>query len=175
MKQNIETIKKEITSIFEKDQKIRKDPQSSLQQIRAFESEFTDYLKKIVDTYGWFTISIFGEEVSYQAGILITHTQDKEFAQKCLALMEKSIEDIDKTNFALVYDKVMLSAGKPQRYGTKLRSYFDDSGKVVTEVVELEDPQNVSKLREQIGLAPLDEYIKNSEKLFLQASGLNKN
>lgn len=175
MQDRIEEIKSQITLIFKKDQEIRKNPGSTLEQIRAFEDEFTQYLKKVVDEFGWLTISKFGEDVSYQAGILITHTQDKEFAQKCLKLMEENIEDIEKTNFALVYDKVMLSAGKPQRYGTKLKSYFKDDGSVVTEVVmPLEDPENIEVLRKQVGLSPLDEYMRNSEKLFLQVSGLSK-
>ena len=174
MQENIEEIKTKITEIFHKDQEIRKNPNGTLEEIRAYEDEFTQYLKKIVGKHGWLTISKFGKDVSYQAGILVTHTQDKEFAQKCLKLMEENIHDIDKTNFAIIYDKVMISAGKSQRYGTKLKSYFKDNGDVVTEVMPLEDPKNVEELRKQIGLSPLDEYIKNSEKLFLQISGPRK-
>ncbi len=174
MQENIEQIKSKITEIFNKDQEIRKNPKSSLDEIRAYENEFTQYLKKVVDKYGWLTISKFGKDVSYQVGILVTHTQDKKFAQKCLRLMEENIDDIDKTNFAIVYDKVMISAGKLQKYGTKLKSYFKDNGEVVTEVMPLENPEKVEEFRRQVGLPPLEEYIRNSEKLFLQISGPRK-
>jgi|GEM_PF-2583053 len=174
MQNKVEQIKSKITQIFLKDQTIRKNPQTTLEEIRAYEDELTKYLKCVVLEFGWLTISKFGKEVSYQAGILVSHTQDKEFAKECLKLMEESLHDIDTTNFALIYDKVMLSIGKPQRYGTKLKSYYKESGELVTEVMPLEDTHHIDRLRAEVGLAPLDEYIKNSEKLFLQINSQPK-
>lgn len=58
-----------------------------------------------------------------------------------------------------MYDRQLLYAGKPQKYGTQMVQESPDSNKMV--LWELADPRNVNALRKEMGLQPLDGYFNN--------------
>ncbi len=72
----------------------------------------------------------------------------------------EAVEQSDKGEFqegdvAILLDKRLYHAGKPQRYGTSY-IFNSDEGKP-TEMIIVEDPANLNKRREAIGLEPLNE------------------
>jgi hypothetical protein len=57
---------------------------------------------------------------------------------------------------ALLEDRIAISKGKKQKYGTQIGT--DKNGKYYVEPIE--DPKNVDSRRASIGLGPLSEYLK---------------
>ena len=55
-------------------------------------------------------------------------------------------------------DRILVSDGKPQIYGTQLTSIYQDSNKF--EVYEIENPQYVDQRRAEMGLNPINDYLK---------------
>jgi len=66
--------------------------------------------------------------------------------------------NIDRASLALMDDRILVNDGKPQIYGTQLRI---KQGSSEQELIELFDPQNVNKRREEVGLEPLEDYLKS--------------
>ena len=72
----------------------------------------------------------------------------------------EAIEQSDKGEFqeadvALLLDKRLKHAGKPQRYGTEYM--FDSEQGKPTELIVVEDPTTLNQRRKAIGLEPLNE------------------
>jgi len=70
--------------------------------------------------------------------------------------MEKNMEDIDKKNYAMLKDRVLLIDKKPQIYGTQL-GLNPETNK--PELLPVENMDKVDNLRASVGLGPLSEYL----------------
>lgn len=55
-----------------------------------------------------------------------------------------------------MYDRQLLYAGKPQKYGTQMVQKSPDSNEMI--MWKIEAPDNVNMLLKEMGLPPLDEY-----------------
>ena len=58
---------------------------------------------------------------------------------------------MSKEQYALMKDRILMDDGKPQIYGTQWHN-----GKLY----KLESPENVNKRRKEMGLEPLEQYLK---------------
>ena len=78
--------------------------------------------------------------------------------QKYLPIMRKAIKEGNAKpwQYAFLQDRILMSQGKPQIYGTQ---------KVVSEdphksyLIPLQDPDNVDSLRAEVGMDPLKEDL----------------
>lgn len=157
----LEDISKEIIKLAEEDQKMRKKFEKS-----GFNRDFFDssldkrsetFLKQVVSEIGWLTISKVGKDVSFKAWLLLQHVPDTKFQKKCLGLMEQNLEDVDPKNYAYLKDRILTREGKRQIYGTQ--SLFNPKTGEDLGLCPLEDPKNVNKRREEVGLNPLPNPI----------------
>ncbi len=94
------------------------------------------------------------------AQIMIIIIQNANHDPATQDAFSEAIEQSDKGEFqegdvALLLDKRLYHAGKPQRYGT-CYIFNSDEGKP-TEMIIVEDPANLNKRREAIGLELLNE------------------
>ncbi|MGB3627402.1 MAG: DUF6624 domain-containing protein, partial [Henriciella sp.] len=85
----------------------------------------TTWLKREFAANGndWWTISQVGEQPAYYLWLLAQHAdRDPDFQKQALASMETLLADgeVDRTNFAYLFDRVATPAGEPQRYGTQI-------------------------------------------------------
>lgn len=103
-----------------------------------------DLIKNIIKTSGYPTKESVGKEGMKAFWLLIQH-QDKDvkLQKKCLEIC-----DFELTEKAFLIDRVLLNQGKKQIYGTQF-------------VGEIENKENVDKRRAEMGLEPLEEYLKN--------------
>jgi len=62
--------------------------------------------------------------------------------------------------YALMFDRMRMNQNKPQRFGT--HHYLDPSKGNINELYPLEDESKVDEWRREIGLEPLDDYLKRS-------------
>lgn len=116
-------------------------------------------LKTIFSEHGYPDINRFGKEAAHNFWLLVQHSdQEPGFQLQVLAAMEPLLKTGDLTlgNYAYLYDRVHVNTGRLQRYGTQLRAKDDGSG---YEPQSLEYPESVDRRREEVGLAPLAEYL----------------
>ena len=80
-------------------------------------------LKEIVAQQGWPRKSVWGERPSQAAWILLQHSPDPEFQAEMLPLLEKLLpeKECSAPGYALLYDRVQLRHGRPQRYGSQVQ------------------------------------------------------
>jgi hypothetical protein len=120
--------------------------------------ENTAFLKWVVDQHGWPTISRDGSSAAANAWLLVQHADaDPPFQLKALRLMQPLLAkgEVDKANYALLYDRVMVNIGQKQIYGTQMTC---SGGKLVPHPIE--DEANLAKRRADMGLPPMAEYLK---------------
>jgi hypothetical protein len=117
----------------------------------------TKWLKGIVAKEGWPKISQVGERASQQAWLLVQHADaDPAFQLQALRLMEPLVGagEVTKQNYAYLYDRIMLKIAGKQRYATQAMCR---GGRRLPQ--PLEDEAAVDRLRAEIGLNPLAEYM----------------
>ena len=127
------------------------------------------------DYPGWDRV---GKEASHNFWLLVQHCDsDPTFQQLVLKAMKKHIEgnnadkgEIQKKDYAYLYDRVQRNTGKKQLYGTQLSfdskgNLFDSTNKIIIPQ-DLADPANVDKRRAKMGLEPLEQYYEKALKMF---------
>jgi hypothetical protein len=56
-------------------------------------------------------------------------------------------------------DRMLMNAGKPQKYGTQAYSLVED-GKTLTYIWPVEDPGKLDALRKSVDLMPIGAYLE---------------
>jgi len=114
-------------------------------------------LRSIFDTCGEEAIQGCGKDGVYQAFMIVQHSPYKT-QKEYFAVFERWTIDgfLEAKTFALLVDRVRISEGKKQLFGSQLRHY--SSG--LYELLPIEDPDRVGLRRDSVGLEPLDKYLK---------------
>ena len=118
-------------------------------------------LLRMVPAEGWFLKSRYGPQAAKAAFLIVQHadTETKRgFLPKLQALAKTG--EIEGEYVAAMSDKVAISDGRPQRYGTQFRC---DGGK--WRPYPLEDEAKVEALRHEVGIGMTFAQLK----VFLQA------
>ena len=142
------------------------DPTRQALEARMTLNDFnnTTRMKAIVKSYGWPGPELVGQDGADAAFLLVQHSPDLAFQQAMLPLVRRSFESgkLSAWNYALLQDRVLMLAGKPQMYGMALKPW---TGKD-PELYPIEDEANVDKRRAKIGLQPLREYLEFMKRLY---------
>jgi hypothetical protein len=128
------------------------------QEMAEFDERNTSWLKGVIEKQGWPKKSDVGEAAANAAWLLVQHADaDPSFQLKALKLMEPLVPagEVSKSNYALLYDRVMLKLIGKQRYATQMSC---KDGKWTPSL--LEDNAAVDSNRAEVGLAPLADYVK---------------
>jgi hypothetical protein len=119
-------------------------------------------LMSIIEEYGWPTIPKVGAEASHAAWLLIQHSPDLKFMERCLELMESLTErEVSPANVAYLKDRVLMMNGKPQIYGTQ----FQGAGKDM-QAYPIEDADRVDERRASVGLGSFAENETRLRELY---------
>jgi len=120
-------------------------------------------LRELVEEHGWPRSSEVGPEAAEAAFLVVQHTPFEDWQRSMLPHVERAVRagDLDGQDFALLYDRVQVKAGHPQRYGTQLRP---EDGKLHLD--SLEDTAVVDTLRAGLGMPPLDTYLEAVEEAY---------
>ena len=91
---------------------------------------------------------------------LVFQHADNTNRKKYFPLLKKSAEngDLNKSNIALMEDRILMMDGKPQIYGSQISKNRETKK---WELYKLEKPETVDKRRAEVGLGSLKEYLKN--------------
>ena len=60
------------------------------------------------------------------------------------------------SSLAMLMDRINMREGKPQIYGSQIRGNGDGN----FEVYEIENPEYVNQRRAEVGLGPIEDYVK---------------
>jgi hypothetical protein len=117
-----------------------------------------EVLVKLIDKKGWPKIGDVGNEAAMAAYLVVMHSND-ELQKKYLPVIKQRCEENELSwqRYAAIYDRALYNENKPQKYGTHT-IYNEKTGK--EELCPLEDEKKVDEWRKEIGLQPLEEYLK---------------
>lgn len=128
-------------------------------EMEKLHTQNAEMLSEIIDSIGYPTIEIVGEEASEASWLIIQHAiGSPDFMRKCAKLLEKEvIKDKAKLkNLAYLTDRIAVFEGKPQLYGTQFD--WDEHGQLSPN--NFDDLFKVNKRRKSIGLITLEEQTE---------------
>lgn len=113
---------------------------------------------RILDRHGWLGKDVVGETGNATLWLVIQHA-DTDTQLKYLPLLRKAVNEgnAEPSQLALTEDRVLLAQGKKQIYGSQI---MIDNETGEPWVQPIEDPDNVDKRRAEVGLPPMNEYLK---------------
>lgn len=126
--------------------------------IRDIDHRNTVWLKNAIAKDGWPSIPKVGRVASGNAWLLAQHADDDPVFQIHVLRLITPLADkgeVDRQNYALLYDRVMLPLTGKQRYGTQFTC--DAKG---WHPKPLESENELAKLRQQVGLDPIADRTK---------------
>lgn len=122
----------------------------------------TEWLKGVVASQGWPTRTKVGDSAATVAWLLVQHADaDPAFQARALRLMEPlaATGEVNKKNYAYLYDRVMLKLVGKQRYATQLTCR---AGQYVP--LPVEDDREVDSWRRKAGMGALADYQRQVTK-----------
>ena len=174
----------EINKMYELDQSVQTDLIEALQskaskekiaEVDKFKVEtfkkHIPVLKKIIADHGFPSYDLVGKEAGDKFFTMIQHSDsDVKFQKDCLKIIAKLVKkkQANARSFAFLTDRVNINSGKPQIYGSQL-DYKD--GQAFSK--NLKDPKNINKRRAELGLEPLEDYLKKATEFHQQMNKKN--
>jgi len=112
----------------------------------------------ILDTRGWVGPEVVGQKAGSALFLVIQHS-DTAAQKKYLPLLRDAVQakKAPAGQLALMEDRVALSEGRPQIYGSQLRQNGNDSRLFVCPLM---DPDHVDERRAAVGLPSMAENLK---------------
>ncbi|MVO09801.1 hypothetical protein GOQ30_11585 [Flavobacterium sp. TP390] len=119
--------------------------------------ENLEKLEKLIQQKGFPKKSLVGNN-AVQAAFLIIQHADLQTQKKYVSTIEDLCKkkEADSQSFAYLYDRIEISEGRPQKYGTQVK-YNKENQQY--ELYPLVDKEKVDFWRKEIGLSPINEYL----------------
>ncbi len=134
----IEQVREALESIYDLDAQLvassmQDDPNRthSLIMIAEFDRKHTQTLMTIIERFGWPTREMVGLKAVQGAYIAVQHAgHDQDFQTNCLALIQQQVDqgELPGAFLALMTDRVSVSRGESQVYGTQMTMAPDEFG-----------------------------------------------
>jgi hypothetical protein len=174
-----EAVRRELVKMGEDDQKHRQEMMELMDRMAASDSEKIakkwkqavdqqndldnknqQRLDEIVKEYGWPKRSVFGEEASGVAFLIVQHAE-LDYQKKYLPMIKEAAgqKEARQSDLAMLEDRILTREGKKQIYGTQLRLNQTTQR---MELYPIEDEGNVDTRRSAVGLEPLAQYLKRA-------------
>jgi hypothetical protein len=174
-----ESVRRELVRMGEDNQKHRQEMMVLMDRLAASDSEKMakkwkqaverqneldgknrQRLDEIVKEHGWPKKSVFGEEASGVAFLIVQHAET-DYQKKYLPLIKEAVaqKEARQSDLAMLEDRILTREGNKQIYGTQLRLNQTTQR---MELYPIEDEANVDARRAAVGLEPLAEYLKKA-------------
>lgn len=124
-------------------------------ELGARDADNTAWLRTRLPPDGWFRASRDGADVASNAWLIVQHSPDRDWQREILARMAPLVAqgEVNGPDYALLYDRVEVFLGHPQRYGSQ---GVCKNGEVL--LAPIEDEARVDELRASVGLGALADY-----------------
>jgi hypothetical protein len=113
------------------------------------------YLDHFLDSAGFVGPDLVGVESTITIYLVITHTRNRLLQEKYYTILKE--HNCPGSTLCIIYDKMSIAKGKPQKYGTQLNFNWR---KGCFELYPIENRNGVNALRAENELEPLEEYLK---------------
>ncbi|SIT02622.1 DUF6624 domain-containing protein [Belliella pelovolcani] len=139
-----------LSEVYISDQKIRRE--NNLIKYAKEDHRNQELIISIIEKCGMPTLNEVNQQQMNAIWLGLQHTENK-FRVKYFPLIEKAVKngDLSKEQYALMKDRILMDEGKPQMYGSQLKN-----GKLY----KLDAPETVNARRQEMGLEPLEDYLK---------------
>lgn len=154
MEEEDQRVRAPMTPYFEKG---TPPPDSLWEPAHRADSLHQARLRAIIAEHGWPEISMVGEDGA-RAAFLIAQHAPADMLLEVLPFLTAAAErgEADKQHAAMMTDRALMYQGKPQLYGTQLKT---DETTGIVELWPIEDEANVDARRAELGMIPLAEYL----------------
>ena len=165
------SLKEQLDSIYNNDQKYRNMLDSVFQKYGKESELYQDVWRKInindsinlvkvtsiLDKYGWLGDDLVGKKGNTALFLVIQHS-DLKTQEKYKPIMENAVKNgqASASSFALLTDRIEMGKGKPQIYGSQVQGNRTNGYRLYP----IFDEINVNIRRKEVGLQPLEEYLK---------------
>ena len=148
-----------LVEVVEKDQ----TKQGDREKLHKLYEEHIVKLCQIMKTRGWPTTTMVERDGVYSAFFVLKNGGTYELQRDLLPVIVAVIKNdpVQKSEFAGLFDRLRVSAGMKQLFGTQAVSM---GGFLV--LFPIEDEAKVDARREEYGLVPLNQHIRNIERLY---------
>ena len=151
----------ELRRMLDEDQAVFGVPPSTYAQKQEVSLRHRTRLAQIVAEHGWPTIGLVGRRGAQAAWLIVQHADDDpDFQLRMLPLVRAAAAagEIAGSDAAYLEDRVLVNAGRPQRYGTQFQH---PQGWPVPR--PMDDPVLVVDARRAAkGMEPLAEYVRRA-------------
>ncbi|MES2070142.1 MAG: DUF6624 domain-containing protein [Pseudomonadota bacterium] len=154
--------REELIQLRKEDQAIRQKGNltpADIIEMRAIDLRTSERLKEIIKQIGWPTTATVGKDASSAAFLIAQHAaHDRPLMDLAFSNIEAGYKagTVPGVHYALMYDRLKMFDGLPQKYGTQIQSDAKSC-----EVYKLEDPAKVDTYRREVGLMMDLESYKN--------------
>ncbi len=156
-----------LLKIYEDDQKYRKmmdeikyrygnDSKEYRELIESMVRQDSNNLVNVtqtIDQYGWLSVNEVGHSGNSALWLVIQHAE-LSIQEKYFPVMKAAVENhkASKQNLAYLEDRILMRQGKKQLYGTQ---YKLDPKTGEMRLWDIDNPENLNKRRESVGLPPM--------------------
>ncbi len=115
----------------------------------------------LIEKCGMPTLKEVNQEEMSAIWLVFQHANNYHRKQY-LPQLKKSAQngDLRMSQMALMEDRILMTDGKPQIYGSQISQNRENGGWMI---YELQNPETVDKRRAEVGLGPLNEYVSQWE------------
>ena len=140
-----------LSEVYASDQRIRRE--NNLIKNAKVDHRNQELVISIIEKCGMPTLKEVTQEQMNAIWLGLQHNSDSKYRIKYFPLIEKAVAngDLNKEQYALMKDRVLMEEGKPQMYGSQIKN-----GKLY----DLKSPEGVNKRRKEMGMEPIEDYLK---------------
>lgn len=130
----------------------------SIRATQKMGRENGEKLDSLISLHGWPRQNFVGQAQTRAAALVLVYS-DVNIQKKYVMEIEKAVEynEIEGRYFAIITDKILVSDGEKQLYGTKYW-YNDSTG--TYEIAPIENEIDVDKRRFELGMDSMDDYLE---------------
>jgi hypothetical protein len=140
-----------LEEVFNSDQTIRTQD-VPFKQFAKENHKNQEMVISIIENCGMPSSKEVSEKNMFTIWLILQHS-GKKYRKKYFPQIEKAVNngDLQKEQYALMKDRILMDEGKPQIYGTQIKN-----GKLY----KLESPETVNERRKEMGMEPIETYLK---------------
>lgn len=131
------------------------------EEMTAVDERNRTRLDEMVSQHGWPGASSVGAEAASAASLILQHA-DTARQERYLPLVREAVKDgrAEALSLAELEDEISVANTGSQLYGTEISF---DLATGVAKLVPVIDPERLDARRAEIGLPPIDEYLRQAE------------
>lgn len=139
-----------LSEVLESDQRIRKANEPIKYAKEDHRNQ--ELVISIIEKCGMPTLKEVNQRQMDAIWLGLQHSTE-EIRKKYFPYVEKAVKngDLSKQQYALMKDRMLMDDGKPQLYGSQIKN-----GKLY----KLENPTSVNERRKEMGMEPIEDYLK---------------